>query len=150
MNLALREQINMKLAAISFAAYAFLVAMSIVAITIYNSSSGLPFLIKVAVVFGGLMVWAGSSAHSLWNGRGLVRSFLFVGLLTMIVFIGLAQYGTFQLEEGVPPALNALRTLSGVSLIWLWIVLFRALRVRHPQVNREFSASVREDSGRGG
>ncbi len=121
----------MKLAAFSFAAYACLIALAIVAIALYNPSSGdVLFLVEVAIVFGGLMLWAGSAAYALRKGKGLIRSFSFVGFLTMIVLIGLAQYGTLQIEEEIHPVLNVLRTVSGLSLLWLWVVLFRAVSVR--------------------
>ncbi len=127
----------MKCAALSFAAYGFLIALSIVGVVLYNPHSGdVVFLIKLAVFFGGLMVWAGSSAYALNKNRGLVRSFFFVGFLTMVVLMGLIQYGTFQLAEEIHPVLNALRIVSGVSLIWLWIVLFRAVWIRHSQAAR--------------
>ncbi len=127
----------MKCAALSFAAYGFLIALIIVAVLLYNPSRGdVVFLIKVALVCGGVLVWAGSSAYALNKNRGLVRSFLFVGFLTMLVLMGLIRYGTFQMEEEIHPVLNSLRIVSGVSLIWLWIVLFRAVWIRRSQAAR--------------
>ncbi len=127
----------MKCAALSFAAYGFLIALIVVAVLLYNPSRGdVVFLIKVALVCGGLLVWAGSSAYALHKNRGFVRSFFLVGFLTTLVLMGLIQYGTFQLEEEIHPVLNALRIVSGVFLIWLWIALFRAVWIRRSQAPR--------------
>ena len=121
----------MRLAAFSFGVYAFLIAISIVAVLRYNPSSSQPsFLVRLIFIFGGLFLWASSSAYALWNNRGLVRSFGFVTFLTAMVVMGVMRYGTFQPEGEIHPALNALRTICGVSLVFLWLTLFRAMLVR--------------------
>ena len=127
----------MKLAAFAFAAYAGLIATTIVAIVFYNPSSGdVSFLVELAAIGGGLIVWASGCAYALNKSKGLVCSLLFVGFLTMMVVMGLSQYGTLQNEE-IHPVLNALRALHGISLIWLWVVLFRVRAIRRSDTKEE-------------
>lgn len=132
-----KEITAMRIAAFSFGVYAFLIAISIVAVLRYNPSSSEPsFLVRLIFIFGGLLLWAASSAYALWNNRGFVRSFGFVAFLTAMVVMGAVRYGTFQPGGEIHPVLKALRTICGVSIVFLWLTLFRAMLVRSHGVTR--------------
>jgi hypothetical protein len=72
------------------------------------------------VIWSTVAGWKRRASSNAWPAYALI------GFLTLMIGIGVAQYGSLQPNEPIHPVLWTLRTTSGIYVLLLWPLLIYA------------------------